>query len=273
MQPGKPSQTAIAAAGYRAMHQLVDDPVVFADPFAVKILMAGREPDMGPIRTHAAASASLRAHIVGRSLLAEETLAKAAGAGVRQYIVLGAGLDTFAMRNPFPDVQVFEIDAASTAQWKQQQMSTAGIAVPPRVIYADIDFEHETLRGGLARAGVDLTKPAVFAWLGVTMYLTRDAIVHTLSAVKALPQGTEIVFDYSVPRDNPLFNEGQERLRAIGEPFISFFTPSEMRELLVGVGFPHIEDVGGLEMNARWFANRSDGLAARPGSHVVRARV
>lgn len=278
MEQGRPSRTAMAAAGHRWAHQIVDRPVLFNDPHA-RIIFGPHPIDMAAVRQQAATQSGMRALIVARSLLAEETLAAAVANGVDQYVLLGAGLDTFAYRNPFPALRVFEVDYPATGQWKRERLAEAGVPVPPSVSYAAIDFERETLPEALARAGFDLSRPAVFAWLGVTPYLTREAIEATLRAVAALQPGTEIVFDYGEPRDALPFaaqarmQERMAALAAIGEPWISFFAPADLAILLYAAGFSEVEDLSGREMNRRWFSGRVDGLAAWPVSHVVRARV
>lgn len=281
MEPGKPSRTAMAAAGHRMIHQLVDRPVALADPLAITILgpPPPNAPDEETIRKHAAASAYMRAQIIGRSLFAEETLAKAVASGVDQYVLLGAGLDTFAYRNPYPELRVFEVDNPDSGRWKRERLSLNNIRIPANVSYAAIDFERETLRDALARAGFDLAKPAVFAWLGVTIYLTREAILATLKAVASLAKGTEIVFDYGEPRDltspevQARVQERMNYLAAIGEPWISFFRPPEMAALLQEAAFSETEDLSGYAINARWFSGRADGLFTTPLAHYVRAKV
>jgi methyltransferase (TIGR00027 family) len=194
-------------------------------------------------------------------------------------VLLGAGLDTFAYRNPWPQVRVFEVDAPASEQWKQGALETASVPIPPNVVYAPVDFEHESLMDGLSRAGFDASRPAVFAWLGVALYLTRPAIETTLGTVGALPFGTELVFDYSVPPES-LHEPARSAIRdmmanvaARGEPWISFFMPAEIAALLPACGFTEVEDLSGIEINRRWYHGRGDGLAASPVSHIVRARV
>jgi methyltransferase (TIGR00027 family) len=260
MEDGKPSRTAFAAASHRALHQMADEPILFKDPFAFPILGPAPAEPLDPQRVaeHAKTTASMRSLIVARSLMAEETLAKAVARGVDQYVLLGAGLDTFAYRNPFPGIRVFEVDYEATGRWKQEQLNTAGIAIPLNVTYAAVNFESETLAHGLERAGFDLNKPAVFAWLGVIPYLTRDAIETTLRAVAALTGGTEIVFDYGEPRETlpeavqARMKERMERLAAIGEPWISFFAPDDMAAMLKACGFSEIEDLAGQRPLVHW---------------------
>jgi methyltransferase (TIGR00027 family) len=281
MEPGKPSRTAMAAATHRLIHTLVDRPVLLSDALVGKLLepIQGKPPDMEAVRRAAPARAGMRAHVVARSLFAEETLAKAVTRGVRQYVLLGAGLDTFAYRNPWSDIMVFESDHVDTGRWKRERLNAAGVTPPANVVYAAFDFEREALVDGLARAGFNPAKPAVFAWLGVTMYLTLEAIERTLRAVASLPEGTEIVLDYSAPTTEfpeairAYIDKARAALADVGEPWLSFFTPADMGRLLAQTGFSEIENLSGIDMAARWFEGRSDGLQPTPLSNVVRARV
>ncbi|EGY00523.1 putative methyltransferase [Nitrospirillum viridazoti Y2] len=281
MHPGRPSRTALAVAGLRAAHQIMDGPVVFDDPVALPILGPGAEArirsDEARLRTPTVRF--LRASVVARSRFAEDTLATAIADGVRQYVVLGAGLDTFAYRNPYADLRVFEVDHPATQAWKRDTLATAGILPPSSVAYAGVDFERDTLAEGLARAGFDRSRPAFVAWLGVAIYLTRDAILDTLRAIAALPIGSAIVFDYSLPPDT--LSEGQraafqamaDRAAAEGEPWRSFFTPDALAADLRGLGFGVLEDVGPVELNPRYFAGRTDGLVLGGISRLMHAAV
>lgn len=278
MRAGEPSRTAIGAAMHRAAHQVVDEPRLFDDPFAVTIL--GMEPQQ--IRDHAITERSgMRSHIVGRSLFAEETLDKAIARGVRQYVLLGAGLDTYALRNPHAGIglKVFEVDNADTQGMKRHRLEALGAAAAEPVIYAPVDFENDTIADGLSRVGFDLAQPAVFAWLGVTVYLTREAVMTTLTAVAALAPGTEIVFDYGQDRDDrPLMAKvahatWKAGLAAMGEPIISYFEPEALAADLRSMGFSELEDLTASEVKARYFADHLLGLPSYAGSHLMRARV
>ena len=147
------------------------------------------------------ATRGMRLHIAMRSRFAEEGLAAAVARGVRQYVLLGAGLDTFAHRNPFAQqgLRVFEVDHPATQGWKRQRLAGAGLAPPASLTFAPVDFERETLAAGLAAAGFDAAAPAFFSWLGVVVYLTRAAVIETLRFIASLPAGTEVVFDYGEP--------------------------------------------------------------------------
>jgi methyltransferase (TIGR00027 family) len=275
MEKGQPSRTAFAAAMYRAGHQVADRPVLFEDPLAVRIL--GLTEDQ-LLEHFTIKRVAMRAHMVARQLLAEDTLAGAYERGVRQYVVLGAGFDTFAYRNPYDGLRVFEVDFPATQAWKRQRLEEAGID-SSGAVFAPIDFETETIAEALERVGFDLSQPAVFAWLGVLMYLTPEAVEATFRAVAGMAKGTEIVFDYGEPGENAppamaaYINQTRARVAELGEPMRSFFAPAQMAELLSRCGFSEIEDLSGDRANGRFFKRGS--LAMPPGSvaHQVRAGV
>ncbi|HTX15189.1 MAG TPA: class I SAM-dependent methyltransferase [Candidatus Baltobacteraceae bacterium] len=270
MEEARASHTALRVAMRRAAHQLVDEPKVLDDPIALKILgpreqqrLEGGE-GMGSDRL----SRGMRAFMAARSRYAEDELARAVARGVAQYVVLGAGLDTFAYRNPHPEnaLRVFEVDYPATQEWKRRQLTASEIAIPPSVTYAPVDFERQTLADGLREAGFDRAKPAFFSWLGVSMYLTDEAIGSTLRFVASLPHGGGIVFDYVVPRESLGLMERMaldalsRRVEAAGEPFRTSFEPESLAARLRQIGFRSVEDLGSAEINARYFKDRADGL-------------
>ncbi|WP_044559097.1 SAM-dependent methyltransferase [Azospirillum sp. B4] len=281
MEAGRPSRTALVVAALRAAHQVMDTPVLFADPVALPILGPGAEERIraDEARLRAPPACFLRASLVARSRFAEDKLATAVAGGVDQYVVLGAGLDTFAYRNPHPGLRVIEVDHPATQAWKRDMLARAEITPPNGVAYAPVDFERDTLADGLTGAGFDWNRPAFVAWLGVTVYLTRDAILDTLRRVAGLALGSGIVFDYSLPPDT--LGEGQraafqgmaDRAAAEGEPWRTFFTPDALATDLRGLGFDPVEDVGSVELNPRYFAGRADGLALGGISRLVHATV
>ncbi len=271
------SRTAIGAALYRAAHQLLDCPLVFADPLAVRImdppvvraLREGRDARTGRL--------GLRAFIAARSRLAEDRLAAAYRRGVRQYVLLGAGLDTFGYRNELAGLRVFEVDQPATQASKRQRLAAAGIAVPPSVTFAAVDFERETLADGLTRAGLELAAPSQFAMLGVTMYLSADTVRGAASFVAGLPAGSEIVFDYAALESadqtaHAAADSLSARVAAAGEPFTAVFPPGELHLMLTSVGFTMIEDFDAAALNSRYFAGRADGLAVRGRARIAAAR-
>ena len=236
MNTREPSRTALGAALHRAAHQLVDWPLVFEDPLALTIigseaeerLRAGLEPRAGKD------ASSLRAFVAVRSRFAEDRFAEAFLRGVRQYVVLGAGLDTFAYRQRFVGVRVFEVDHPATQAEKRERLSAARIEIPSSVVYAPVDLERETSREGLSRAGLDFARPAFFSFLGVTPYLRREAVLRTLGAVAAeTSPGSEITFDFATPESSdPEARAARAafaaRVGAIGEPLLSAFEPEEL---------------------------------------------
>lgn len=279
MQRFRPSRTAMGAALYRAAHQVLDRPLVFADPLALPVvgtdaaraLRSGRDPRV--------ARSGLRAFIAARSRLAEDCLAEAHRRGVRQYVLLGAGLDTFGCRNDHADLRVFEVDQAASQACKRRCLADAGIDVPDSLTFAAVDFEREQLAEGLARAGFDLAAPAQFAMLGVTMYLSREAVSGTLSCIASLPPGTQVVFDYSTPEET--MEPGQRaalaaissRVAAAGEPFAAGFRPGDLHRMLRELGFAMITDVDSAALNSRYFAGRADGLAMTGTARIISARL
>jgi methyltransferase (TIGR00027 family) len=265
----------------RAAHQIYDaQPLVFPDPFAVSILGPEYLPEIERTRfkLHKPHSVALRAHMVVRSRYAEDLLARAVSNGVRQYVLLGAGLDTFAYRNPFPHLHVFEVDHPATQQWKRELLSASGTAIPASGIaipaskitipssltYVPVDFEHQQLATQLTAAGFDSSRPAFFAWLGVVPYLTHAAFRSTLALIASCATGSGIVMDYGQPRSAlpHLEQLGHDslasRVQLAGEPFQLFFTPHQMAAELTG--FRNIEDLGATELNARYFTGRTDNL-------------
>jgi len=195
MHDGQPSRTAFRVALRRAAHKVLDDPRVFEDPLALGIVGADAGELRSDEKSQSRISRLMRAFMAVRSRYAEDGLAAAFQGGTRQYVVLGAGLDTFAYRNPFPGLRVLEVDHPATQGWKRRRLEAAGIAVPESMTFAPVDFESQTLADGLVRAGLAMDQKAFFSWLGVVPYLTRSAAVETLRFVASLPSGSEIVFD------------------------------------------------------------------------------
>ena len=267
MRDARPSRTALRVAIRRAAHQILDRPPVFDDPLALRIIGSEEASKLsGSSRFEESASRTLRAFVAVRSRYAEDELANAVAGGTRQYGVLGAGLDTFAFRNPHASLRVFEIDHPATQQWKRDQLRAAAIAIPPEAILAPIDFEQETLRDALERAGFRRSEPAFFSWLGVVPYLSERAFADTLSFLAAMPKPSGVVFDYAVAksalnwRERLVLDALAARVAAAGEPFRLFFEPVKLAAQLRALGFSHIEDLGSQELNARYFSSRSDGL-------------
>jgi methyltransferase (TIGR00027 family) len=269
MEQAAPSKTALRVALRRAAHQLHDVPLVLNDPVAVAILGDAYSEDLRrtPLRLDRPYSIGLRAFVVARSRYAEDNLASAVHAGVEQYVLMGAGLDTFAYRNPFPYLKVFEVDHPATQEWKRTLLHAERIAIPERVTYTPVDFESQSLASQLSAAGFRQDAPAFFAWLGVVPYLSLNAFRETVDFISAQPAGSGLTLDYAQPRDVlPYFEQLAldslaSRVKQAGEPFQLFFTPEQMAAELNA--FRTIEDLGSVEINSRYFAGRTDQLAVR----------
>jgi len=216
-------------------------------------------------------SVAMRAFLVARSRYAEDNLRRAVESGVRQYVLLGAGLDTFAYRNPYrdrsPGLRVLEVDHPATQAWKRELLRRSGIPIPESLTFAPADFERQSLSTQLQAAGFDFDAPAFFAWLGVVPYLTLEAFRATLGFIAERPTGSGVVLDYGQPREAlPLLERLAHdalaaRVEKAGEPFRLFFTPESItRELSA---FRQIEDIGSAEINVRYFSGRSDKLGMK----------
>ncbi|MFN7936312.1 MAG: class I SAM-dependent methyltransferase [Bryobacteraceae bacterium] len=259
---GAVGATALRVAVRRAAHQLIDRPLVFEDPLALRILGAREEEKL---RSHITGverewNNSLRAWIAARSRYAEDQLAGAVARGVRQYVVLGAGLDTFAYRNPYPELRVWEVDLPAAQEAKRRMLRDAGIDVPSSMEYVSADFERAALGEMLEAAGI---LPGAFvSWLGVTPFLSEEAFEETLASLERV--GAQLVFDYAVKKealdeqDRFAFDVLSRRVGAAGEPYRLCFPPGA-----AFAGFTTVEDLGKVEINERYFAGRRDGLDVR----------
>jgi methyltransferase (TIGR00027 family) len=261
----------------RAAHQLYDRPPIFEDSLALNILSdeaAARVRGDAEEENRNPGGRGLRIFLAVRSRFAEDELALAVKQGVGQYVVLGAGLDTFAYRNPFPGLRVFEVDHLDTQAWKRQRLHHAGIAIPESMRFVPVDFEHDTLEHGLEAAGFRREESAFFSWLGVVPYLTRNAAFATLRFIAGLPRESGVVFDYAIPRElmgeteRRAFDFLAERVARAGEPFRLFFEPEKLAADLRELGFTAIEDMDGASIRRRWFGestqeNRLHGRSGR----------
>lgn len=272
------SRTAQGTARRRAVHQLWDDPKVFDDPVALKIIGDDAAADLAAIEPRdLASSIRLRAFLVARSRHAEDHLAAAVARGVTQYVVLGAGLDTFAYRNPFSGLRVYEVDHPATQAWKQHLLHEAHIDLPLCLTFAPVDFEKETLSEALVKAAFRHEQRTFFSWLGVTPYLERKTVLATLRWIITVCSHNAVVFDYTVPREllnsssQAAFDSLSDRVAAIGEPFVGFFDPRGLARELREMGFTCIEDLGPDEINARYFHNRADNLCVGGGGRLIYA--
>ena len=278
MQTGQPSHTARGAAAYRAIHQTLDGGVIFSDPLAARIL----DDETRARLDETAADPSLRPwrlFIAARSRFSEDTLAGCVARGVRQAVVLGAGLDTFSLRNPHAGqgVRVFEVDYPATQTWKRERLKQAGLAVPASLTFAPVDFERQSLAEGLQAAGFQADRPAFFQWLGVVPYLTREAVSLTLDFIAGVPE-SEVVFDYAEPFENYPDDRRADvmaiaaRAASRGEPWLSLFDPAELSKMLRNKGFGIVEDLGMAGIAERFYGALKQGIVIGPGAHIVRAQ-
>jgi len=259
----------------RAQHQVVEGGAIFSDPLAVPI--TGRSADViAQGARDFPQFAGIRQYIAVRSRFAEDTLADAVMRGVRQVVVLGAGLDTFGLRNPYAGkgLRVFEVDRPETQRLKQVCLKKANLPVPAALTFVGVDFERQSFLTQLSLSGFRTEEPAFFIWLGVVVYLTRKAVADTLAAVATLPDA-EIVFDYgvppaSIPQPHRARYEAMiARAQRNGEPWRSVFTPEEIAGLLTRLGFSHIEDISPNVVVARLPLDRE---IKGGGGHILRAR-
>jgi methyltransferase (TIGR00027 family) len=268
-QPLAPDSTAARTALWRALHVQVDPPPhVLEDEIGLKLVAPDegwrQRPDMDPQFT-----APFRASIVARARFIEDLVVEQAARGVGQYVILGAGLDTFAQRRPeiAAHLRIFEIDKPGTQAWKRQRLVELGYGVPDGLRLVPVDFEAGDDWGQrLAAAGFDAGKPAVVVSTGVSMYLTKDAIMATLRQVAAFAPGSTFAMTFLVPIEladpevRPGLQMAEKGARASGTPFISFFTPEEMLTLARAAGFKDVRHVSAAALAQRYFAGRTDGL-------------
>ncbi len=267
-QVAAPDNTAVRVALWRALHVEADAPPhVFEDVVGLKLAAPDDEwrsrPDMSPF------TRPFRASILARARYIEDLVAEQAGHGVGQYVILGAGLDTFAQRRPelASRMRVFEIDQPGPQAWKRQRLIDLGLGIPPFLRLVPVDFEAgDAWWDRLVASGFDSGQPAVIASTGVSMYLTKDAIMATLRQIAALAPGSTLAMSFLLPIElvDPEIRPGMERAvagaRAAGTPFLSFFTPTEMLALAREAGFRQVQHVSAATLAQRYFAGRADGL-------------
>jgi methyltransferase (TIGR00027 family) len=278
MKPSEPSRTALMVARQRAAHQVLDHGSILDDPFAMKILGEDEE-DVIQFATQNPLGSLGRLVTTARSRIAEDALARALERGIRQVVVLGAGLDTFALRNPHRSrqIRIYEVDHPATQAWKWQRLAEAQIALPPWLIFVPVDFERDNMGEKLLAPGFQQNSPAFFTWLGVVPYLTQNAVVRTLDYMSSI-QNSEVVFDYMEPPQasseevRQLEAKRTEELKKIDESSASRFEPTGIAAILRSHGFCAIEDINFQEITSR-FGHAVQGLApGHLGVHVVHAK-
>jgi methyltransferase (TIGR00027 family) len=276
MKPNEPSRTALMIARQRAAHQVLDHGSILNDPFAMNILREDEKDVLQFANQHPLASIG-RLFTAARSRIAEDALSRAVARGVRQIVILGAGLDTFALRNPRGGLEIYEVDHPATQAGKRERLAEAQIALPPWLIFVPVDFERDDVGEKLAAAGFQQNSPAFFTWLGVVPYLTEDAIGRTLDYLSSI-QDSEVVFDYMEPPE--AFSEAlmqierarAEQLEKMGERSDSRFEPAGIAAILRAHRFSDLEDIDYQEIVSR-FGRAVQGLApGHAGLHVVHAK-
>ncbi len=265
---GEPDNTAVRVALWRALHVEVDPPPhVLEDRVGLELVAPDAawrsRPDMSPF------TKPFRASIVARARFVEDLVAEEAARGVAQYVILGAGLDTFAQRRPelASRLVVFEVDRPATQAWKRQRLIDLGYGLPAFLRLVPVDFEAgDGWWDRLLASGFDATRPAIVASTGVSMYLTKDAIGATLRQIAQLAPGSTLAMTFMLPieRADPEVRPGIERAaegaRAAGTPFVSFFLPEEMLAFAREAGFAAVRHVSAAALGERYFAGRTDGL-------------
>lgn len=275
--------SARTAAAARAAHLIVDQPpVIFADTIALRLLGDEAGDLVGYHRAHGShvVLAGARGQVVCRSRYTEDSLAAAIAAGTRQYVILGAGLDSFAYRSSLSGrVRIFEVDQPETQAAKRASMASAGIPEPGNVVFVPVDFEAAQLAGELVAAGLDRSEPAFVSWLGVTMYLTQEALRRTLTELGSLAPGSEVIADYMLPaalRDedaNTYVELVGPSLAERGEPWLSFLSPQQMSLLLISHGLTPLRQVAQRDIGDETTWNRSDALRPNQLSLIAHAGI
>jgi len=298
-------------ANERAAHQMLDSPKILEDPLALRIIGAEAESRLRfrLAQFQKPAERACRAGVTVRNRYAEDELARSIQKGVRQYVILGAGLDTFAYRNPFPSLRVFEVDHPATQAWKRSCLKKAAIPIPASVTYAALDLEQQVLTDALRQSGFNSAELTFVSFLGVVRYLSREAVISVLtSIVSSMPAGSEVVFDFGPPpsllqvfrgrarpgRTEMLFefcsrSSLPQRLRELAYRTIvnwtfknndfrpTYFDIKSFTRDLKRIGFADVQHFGSKELNVRYCKDRTDGLRIRSESgfrmHLVKARV
>src|SRR2546423_4068892 len=275
---GAPDSTAVRVALWRAMHLQVDGPPhVLEDEIGLQLVAPDdgwrARPDMDP-----AGTSGFRAAVVARARFIEDLVAEQAGHDVSQYVVLGAGLDTFAQRRPqiAAGLRVFEVDQPAPQAWKRRRLIELGYGIPDWLKLVPVDFEaSESWWHRLTAAGFDPSQPAIVASTGVTMYLTKDATAATLRQLAGLAPGSTLAMTFLLPTelldddDRPGLQTSEKGARASGTPFISFYTPQEMLARAHDAGFSDAHHVSGSVLAERYFADRTDRLRPSTGEDFV----
>ncbi len=284
MRADAPSLMAQSVALVRAVHQILDAPLVLEDHLALAMVggEAGAALTAAPERFDTPGSRHMRAFMVARARYAEDELAAALARGASQYVVLGAGLDTYGYRQPpgATTPRVFEVDHPATQAWKHARLAEAGIAPPRSVTYVPVDLEQTPLAEALLGAGFDREQITFVSWLGTTPYLAESVALATLGFIASLPPASGVVFDYAVEQsglnavERTAMKVLMRRVARAGEPFRSFFEPKALEARLRAIGFASVTDLGPADIDARYFDARRDGLCVSAGlARLISARI
>jgi methyltransferase (TIGR00027 family) len=287
MDPGKASMTAMGTALMRATHTRLDRPPLLDDPWGDRLIPSEQREAMLGSGGREALDVALRAHpsygtVILRARYAEDALADAVARGVRQYVIVGAGMDSFALRRPAfaRELEIFEVDHPATQEFKTGRLAECDIPLPSGLHLVAADLSETPLDAALAGSAFREDRPAFFSWLGVTPYLTRAANLATLAAIASCGlAGSELVFSFveqallDADTDDERIQEARAQVAAVGEPWITGFDPGQLAHDLRAQGLELLDVLGPAQLEARYCAGRSDALAASPGSHVAHARV
>ncbi|MDQ0641505.1 methyltransferase (TIGR00027 family) [Pedobacter sp. W3I1] len=267
----EPDNTAVRTALWRALHVQVDaKPHILEDEIGLKLIAP---PDYWMERPDMKYTRRLRASIVARSRFIEDLIIAESKKGIDQYVTLGAGLDTFVQRRPdfASKLQIYEIDQPGTLTWKQKRLADIGLAKPNNLHFVSVDFEMSSWWKELLKSGFDLGKPAVVACTGVTLYLSRAAIIDTLSQIAKLASGSTLAMAFYLPielldeEDKAMQEIAEKGARAAGTPFESFFTPQEVLDLAHAAQFKEAKTISTKDMEQLYFTDRADGLFPASG--------
>ena len=273
-----PDSTAVRVALWRAMHVQIDAlPHVLEDEIGLQLVAPAEgwreRPDMHPQGT-----APFRASIVARARFIEDKVIEECKLGINQYVILGSGLDTFAQRRveDKTKLHVFEVEKSETLAWKKERLIELGFEIPSWLKFVPMNFENaSTLWDQLIACGFEKNKPAIVTSIGVSMYLTREAIKKMLIQMTSLAPGSKFIMTFMLPLEMtaPEDQEGYQRslkgAQASGTPFISFFSPDKMMELALEVGFKHVEHLSVSSLKDKYFTNRIDGLKPSTGEELL----
>jgi len=276
-----PEHTAVRVSLWRALHvQLDPSPHVLEDEVGLRLIAPDDDwrlrPDMDPQGTRL-----VRASIVSRARFIEDTVVEQQRLGVDQYVILGAGLDTFAQRRPevASRMRIFEVDQPGPQAWKRQRLLELGFGTPDWLRFVPVDFEAgASWWDELLKAGFDVNKPAVVSSTGVSMYLTKEANAATLRQIARLAPGSSFAMTFLLPTElveeglQPMQEQTLKYARVAGTPFLSLLAPQEVLAMAHAAGFKEAQHVSSAALTERYFANRSDGLRHPKAEEFLLAR-